>query len=290
MIEGAHLAGFDWATFRLFTDWVRRGLLDIGTNVGKGEGGGRGARYLWPEDQFQLFLVLLRYRPTVKNVAGLCNFPVGNWLYGGDDCVPLRQVRRALLTWWARTSRTTWDRSHAVARELVRSLAPEGATRAQRRELRELALWIIESGQPDREALAGMIAELARVCPLSVFGGFKGTAQDLANGIVSMMVAMTRYEELTDGMFLEARFRLRSAALSYVIEYPQLLANPDNAIATLEQPTLEWLFNGACKQLLLGLGMQLIAVDEHRDLGPVDLTPWDSPPMILESLPMRPTT
>jgi hypothetical protein len=114
--------------------------------------------------------------------------------------------------------------------------SPEGATRAQRREIRELALGIIESGVPDRQDLAVLITELQRVGPLSGFAAFRGTPRDLANGIVSMMVAMTRYEELTDGIFLEARFRLRSAALSYVLEYPQLLANPDAAGTVLEQP------------------------------------------------------
>ncbi len=90
----------------------------------------------------------------------------------------------------------------------------------------------------------------------------------VVDGMWSMAVAMERYGEIDDGMFLEARARLAPIILNYAQQWPQLSLDPIYGKA-FEQPTWEFFINRSCSQLLIGLGLQFLAQDDGRSLGPV---------------------
>src|SRR5689334_1712348 len=122
MVEQAADAGYR-VTERLVTDWANQGLLDHGERVPNPNG--RGAYYVWPDNQRDLFLTLLAKRPALKAVATLATIPVSIWLYWGDEWIGLPQVRRALDTWVGEVAHPrSLVRTRAHAQSIVRSLAP----------------------------------------------------------------------------------------------------------------------------------------------------------------------
>jgi hypothetical protein len=136
LVKAAKDAGFT-ASGRLITDWVTLGLLDRATKRGLGKG--KGTSSTWPEEQRNLFLVLVEKRETVKRIATLCNIPVGIWLWWGDRYVPTRQARRALETWaHVRERADSWRAALETANELVGRFAADDATKAARQDLVEL--------------------------------------------------------------------------------------------------------------------------------------------------------
>jgi hypothetical protein len=289
MVAVAKKAGFSKVSERLVTDWVTLGLLDEATRSRRGKGGGRGARYEWPESQRDLFVTLLGKRPEAKSRAAMCAIPVGIWMYWGDRWVPLRQVRIALRTWWDRPGRVGWKRTLGAARLVVDTFAPPGTSRAVKSDLRELIAGALENHCFPREEITIVVQSfLDAKSSDSRWGPFRQEASELVDGMWSMAVAIDRYDEITTGTFYEARSRLRSVAMSYVAEWPTLSRDPVYG-HSFEQPTWSFFINHAPPQLLAGLGLQLLAKDDQRPLGPVALSRWEKPPEILARLPISET-
>src|SRR6516165_7928534 len=119
LVSEAHRAGNPNATRRLARSWVGLGLLDE-SEKGPSRGRGRGIPRYWSEHQKDLFLLLLRNQAGgARRTETLCNIPVSWWIYRGDPFVPLRQAKRALRTWFAKTRRESWQRSTHSALELI---------------------------------------------------------------------------------------------------------------------------------------------------------------------------
>jgi hypothetical protein len=287
LVATARKNGFDDISERLVTDWVAAGLLSRPERVTRGKGEGRGARYEWPETQRDLFLTLLAKRCEVKSQAGLCVVPVGVWMYWGDNWIPLAQVRRALKTWWDRVGRATEDRKAQAARQVVDTFAPAGTPRETKTRVRELIIGGLEQEVFPREELTVEIEQLllARSSD-GRFGMHRSRAEELVDGMWAMWVAMDTYDELTDGMFIEARARLRAITLSYATEWPGLRGDPAWG-RFLERPTWEFLINRSCGQLLTGLGLQVLAARDERHLPPAPVANWRRPPPTLANLPLR---
>jgi hypothetical protein len=287
MVKAAREAGFGDVSERLVTDWASKGLLDRPHRTQRGKGNGRGAFYEWPETQRDLFLTLLSKRPEVKGVTTLCQIPVGVWLYWGDQWVPLRQVRLALPTWWSTAGRTGWDRSLSIARQVVDTMAPSDMPRKAKAELRELVAGALDGGVFPRDLISSTIqAAFNHKSPAGTYGPFEQRATQVVDGMWSMVVAMQHYDELTDGMFLEAKARLEPIILNYVQQWPVLSQDPIYG-PTYEQPTREFFINRSCSQLLIGLGLQILANADGRSLGPVNLRPSKPLNKALEGLPLR---
>jgi hypothetical protein len=271
MVAAAREAGLGAVSARLVTDWESKGLLDRPERKSHGKGGGRGAAYVWPDNQRDLFLTLLAKRSSVKSIAGLCVIPVGIWLYWGDDWVPLRQVKVALQTWWKRAGRTGWDDTLDSARLVVKTMAPPGTPRAITTELRELIAGALEEGVFPREAITELIQQLLDRGPGNgEYGRFSQRSNEIVDGMWSMVVAMQHYDEVTDGMFYEARARLKPIILNYARDWPELSLDPLYG-KSFEHPTWEFLINRSCSQLLVGLGLQLHAIEDGRSLGPIEI-------------------
>src|SRR5260370_18468065 len=96
LVGGDAGAGYE-IPIRLIRDWTQAGLLDRPRKRPAGRGRGS-SQALYPANQRKLLLTLLSKRPG-NGISSLARIPVGIWMYWGDDYVPLRQARRAMLTW-----------------------------------------------------------------------------------------------------------------------------------------------------------------------------------------------
>jgi len=286
MVKAAREAGNSDVSERLVTDWVSLGLLDQPTRVSRGKGRGPGANYEWPESQRDLFLTLLAKRDEATSRAAMCAIPVGVWMYWGDDWIPLRQVRLALRTWWDRPGRSRWKRSADGARLVIDTIAPAGTPRAFKSEVRELITAALENDVFPREELTQALEQLlVNRSSDGRFGPARSTAAEIVDGMWSMAVATYNYDLITDGMFYEARSRLLPIMLSYINEWPTLSKDPVYG-RSYEQPTWSFLINQSCPQLLAGLGLQLIAMNDQKPLGPIPMHHWGRLPNELRTLPV----
>ena len=279
LVEEARAAGFAEAKERLITDWVELGLLDEGERRGRGKGGGRGAHYEWPDKQKDLFLALLQQRRGMKGVKGLASLPVAVWMYWGDDWIELRQVRKALRTWWSGAGEfRSRKRVEDNARMIVDAFSGSTGSRTTRMELQRVLADALDQRKFDMEQITPLVQDLLSSGPgKGSWGPFGFTAAEMVDGLRAMSFAIDGYEQISDGMFYEMRARHRQTVLAYLRDRPALANDPTYG-SWFNEPDLEVWVNRACHDLLLELGLRMIANKEHRQLPPVELTPWTGPP------------
>jgi len=98
LLTQARARGFT-VTKETIKEWVEQGLL----GESQREWPGHGSVAKWPQEQLDLFLLLLEHRQRERDkvrLGHLCNVPVWRWLYWGElGGVSLKQVRRAMGTW-----------------------------------------------------------------------------------------------------------------------------------------------------------------------------------------------
>jgi hypothetical protein len=287
MVDEAARAGHGRVSRRLVSDWADQGLLGDPRRTSRGVGGGRGARYEWSEAQCRLFLLLLERRktlPAMGGLGGLCDIPVGFWLYWAVDWIEIDQVQRALATWWRRTSSTNEDTSLAQARKFVHSFVPKGAPREATNALRDELQESMRRGRFDADKLK----RLAAAALVRSGGRSKWMTQDPSGAIDAMLstvTAMERYDEATPADFLYARARLRRIAGDYVRLWDELHGRPGGE--AFETPTWEFFTTNSCRHLITGIGEQLRAQRGGRRLPAVDLVPANTIPVEFTILPIR---
>ncbi len=284
LVEEALKAGFK-VSDALIADWVEQGLLGKPARMSRGKGKGPGARYEWSEAQCRLLLLLLDKRKTLPAIGGLCDIPVGFWLYWAVDWIEVEQVKRALPTWWKRASSTNEDKSLEQARKFVRSYVPKGAPRAASSALRDELQDAMRSGSYDRDRLKELAeAVLAR-------GGqrpkvpYQKDASGTVDDMLSMVTAMTNYGDATTGDFVLVRARLRRIAGDYVRDWHELRQGPGGA--AFEAPSWEFFTTNSCRHLITGIGQQLRAKHEGWRMPPIEPVPPNSIPYEFQFLPIR---
>jgi hypothetical protein len=284
MVEEARDAGFK-VTKRLVTDWADLGLLAHPDRVSRGKGAGTGARYVWPDSQRDLFITLLRKRPTVTALASLAVVPVSVWLYWGDDWIELPQVRRALKTWTATVGKQrSLQRAQAHARDAVRRIA---GTRSRTRAQRELedaitdALW---NRKMDRTKVEPLVRQVFDETSTQTCGPFHWGADAFMNYLEVNFIAADNLDKFTDGDFYEARARQRQHILEYAQQRDVLQARVAFG-RWFEDPNLEMIVNQSCWHLLTNLGGRVLAKRNGVALEPVQLATWTRPPDELMRLP-----
>ena len=276
MADGGRKAGFGDVSERLVTDWAGMGLLDQADRVGRGKGGGTGARYEWPDNQLDLFLALLSKRSQVKRVQGLCVIPVAVWLYLGTNAVPLRQARVTLQTWWQAAGEVgRLGRSQKAARVVVDAFAPKSRSDTKTR-LREAVSDSIFQGRFDGAQILPLVSKLLQDTQHGTWGPFAFTPNETVRGMQAMVEAINRYNELDDEIFEAVRERQRYSMHLYMRDYPQLVRHPTFG-SWFENPDLQFLFNNSCHHLLLGLGLTLLSLDEGAQLQPIPSIQWRTP-------------
>jgi hypothetical protein len=230
--------------------WVTYGLLDLGSQRGRGQG--RGALFQWPHNQLELLLVLLKKHKEVTRSRVLLNIPVGIWLYWGDDFVPLRQVRRAMASWADTGKRRAKHPWQSMARRIVDSVADP----ASRRPDRELAADLIVELVRDRKS---EVADLGEV--LAGVVGMKDPAaftdgERVAQLLLAQASALTELPRLPDEVFVWARAFLLLGQGTYGTDHAQLAKDPRFG-ALHEAPSFEGFVQRACNHLVSALGLYL---------------------------------
>ena len=280
MVEAAREAGFR-VSARLVTDWTHLGLLDQPQRVPRGRGNGRGALYLWPDNRLGLFLALLGHRRNGSDIVRLCAVPVGTWLLWGDEWVSLAQVKRALRTWaggWEKHF-STEERTLTYARAAVNGLAAPSATRESKRKLREAIHDNLRSNRFEHEAIAPLVRNVVDPGRSGrAHGPFGMTADDAGRFVGVMLRGVAALGTATDDALIEARARYRVFLLDYLRDRPELMAKHPTFASWFEEPTMELLFNRACKDVVMYLGMMQLAEHEGSVLLPVTAVTWSRPP------------
>ncbi len=278
MVKAAKEAGHGDVSERTITDWAQRGLLDHPTRTRRHKGGGRGAFYEWPEGQKDLLLSILEHRSEQKQIAKLCVIPVGIWLYWGDQWVPTHQARSALRTWWAGTGeRPSQDTALQNARMICDVFAPKETPRKLRTQLRDVIEESIYSGRFDDAAIRDSVDQIFGANGVAGWGPYGHDAEVVADGIRAMSLAIMRYDELTEGYFVEVRARLRITAMSYMRDYPRLAADQTFGNMFEDLNILSFVMR-SCNDVLLSLGLRLIAEDKKFAIGQPPLLRWTRPP------------
>jgi len=277
MIEEADGAGFGRLSPSLISDWVKIGLLDNPDRVPRPPGQGRGALYLWPDHQRDLFLSLLKHRPGGNDIGRLLPIPVSVWLFWGDDFgVSISQVRRA-LTSWSRSYQNhyaTEDRSLAYARLAVNGLAGPKASREDKRLLREALTDALNQNDWDQDRIAPLA--LAVVDPGALgrsFGPFAMSPAEVISYLGSMIRGLSVLDEASDGMLLEVRARHREFISWYMRDWASRRSEPSFG-DWFEEPTLDFIISGSCRDVVRHLGGMDIARQSGQDLPPVQLGTW----------------
>jgi hypothetical protein len=245
---------------RLITDWVEKGLLDR-PDV-RGLGRGRGTIATWPEEQLQLFLLLLSKRPEIKRTATLCNIPVALWLIYGDRYAPLRQVRRALATWGAAYTTVKHGRAERTSLELLDQVAHPDAEESDRLRFELLITRAAQTGDLDREQFARVAARVVDPHQTGIARGPFGML-DTDALIRTLDLRLTGLANLDapDETYEQARLLYSSAGAA-----DARVRDPQAAQAAFIEPTLspritksslDAAVNEACLDLITTLGLMI---------------------------------
>lgn len=246
LLAEANAAGTP-ASGRLITDWLEQGLLDHPRRRGLGRG--KGVVGAWPEDQRELFLVLLSHRSRgVKRLVALCNVPVTVWLdsEGLDrDYVPLRQVRRCLATW--ASYRTGSARAaRRAAEQLITQWGAQPVSRRARRSLIDAVSRATGGAKLDR----GALLDAARHAFAS-----ERLAELWTATVEARFAAIEQLDEIDDQTFEAARLEVNRSAAAY--GQRQLGATTGDARRQRATEVVNELANNACVSLVTALGFEL---------------------------------
>ncbi len=278
MLQAARDAGYKNVSKRLLIDWTELGLLDTPERTGRGPGGGSGSRFEFPDAQRELFLSILQHRGGLKHVAGLASLPVSAWLYWGDEWVPLRQVRKALMTWWGRGGHLqSLRKTRDLAERFVDVLVADQASKAKRKRLVDEITSSMDSQHYDVAKITPLVEDVLASLPGGHWGPFQMGTQEAVDLLRAMSVAIEHYDEFSDGAFYEARARIRQNALAYFRDQPQMTEHRVWG-HWFNEMSFQDLINRACADLLISLGFMRIAIDYGRTLPTIELQRWTRPP------------
>lgn len=272
MVADAATRGYE-ASLRLIRDWTRRGLLDNPQKRPAGKGHGS-AQALYQASQRNLLLTLLHHR-SGNNISSLARIPVGIWMYWGEEYVPLRQARRALMTWLG-DPRVSRQRAAETARAILGQIASPHATAQARRELLDAITWANWTGKPDFDRIERAIRAvfepdyktLRRAIGHISAPVMTDAMIGVAKARLTAVTALTR-GQVTDAALIQARDSHLFAYAEYASRQPLLAAfSPPGTPQMYERVTGEEALNNCCRHLLSAIGLEIMypADAEHLRL------------------------
>jgi len=264
LVADAAANGFT-VTSRRIRDWTEHGLLDHPQRRPAGKGHGS-APALYPASQRNLLLTLLHHRPG-NHIDGLARVPVGIWMYWGDDWVPLRQARRALMTWLGESRINNKQRARDAARAILGQIDSPAATPKARRELLDVLTWVNYTGDPDfnrvEEAIRAVFEPDYRQQLRKAVG--HPSAPFMTDSMIGVTKArLTAVKALKDGnvtdeALIQARDAHVFAYAEYVAKQPFLaFASPPGPGQLYAPITAEDTLNNCCGHLLSAIGMEIM--------------------------------
>jgi hypothetical protein len=261
------------ATARLIRDWTEAGLLDRPQKRPSGKGHGS-APALYSANQRSLLLTLLHHRPG-NNIASLARIPVAIWMYWGEEWVPLRQARRALvrflgdptsLTYAQDAKRASKVRSEAVARAILGQLDNPAATTRARQDLLDAVTDAAYTGEADlkrlelafREVFEPGNSKIRRAtghpsAPLTIDGMI-----GLVEARVAAVTALTT-ANVSDEALISARDAHVFNYAEYATKQHLLAASMPAGTRHLYEPvTAEDTLSNCCGHLLTAIGLEIL--------------------------------
>jgi hypothetical protein len=263
MVADAAASGY-MATARLIRDWTEQGLLDYPQKRPAGKGHGS-APALYPASQRNLLLTLLQKRPGT-NIRSLARIPVGIWMYWGEDYVPIRQARRALMT-WVGDPRASKQRAQESARAILGQIDSPEATNRARRELLDVLTQAGYTGRPDFERMERAIRNVFEPDYRQHIRKAIGhpSAPVMTDSMIRVMKArLTAVTELTvgnvtDEALIQARDSHLFAYADYAARQPFLAATSPPGAPQLYAPvTAEDTLSNCCGHLLSAIGLEIM--------------------------------
>lgn len=251
---------------RLVRDWSERGLLDYPTRRAAGKGHGSKPA-LYTANQRMLFLALLDKRVD-SGIRSLARMPVWLWMYWGDDYVPLRQARRAFMT-WLDDPRVSKQRAKETARAILGQLDHPAATDKARRELVDLLTGIGYTGKVDFDQLDRAVRAVFQPGSVRIERALGHpsapiTAESVVGVIRARLAAIKQLHanQVSDSLFIQARQAQLITFAEYTQQQPTFAASAPQHLADIyEPPTAEMALNGCCSHLLTTIGMHICYPD-----------------------------
>lgn len=274
-------------TTRKIRYWTTRGLLDYPEERRPRNGHGSD-QALYPATQRRLLQSLVR-KPRGLPIRTLAQFPVWVWMYGGDEFVPTRQARRALMTalgfridlrkepsvvTWARP---TLESARDTARRIDSEIASVQATDTARTKLRRLLTHVYWSGRiDDHQALEEAIRDVfePEYAGLIHFHKEIGhpsapfTTQTLINETRAQLTAINALKagKVTDQDLTQARDAHPFAQQEWVRWQSVLATASPPGSQMYPSITPEDMLNKCCGWLLREVARQIMEPDVAEDL------------------------
>ena len=264
LVQDAAAAGYG-ASARLVRDWTAKGLLDAPQR--RPSGRGKGSRpALYSPSQRMLFLTLLHHRQQAS-IPGLARIPVALWLYFPTASVPSTQAQRSFTTWVA-DPRSSLSEARRLAAETTSQLTSPKASVSSRRTLEAFLANIAYRGKLDNEAaLRNAIRDVFEPdfgCISRSLG--HPSAPLSTDAVVDIIRAKIEGMRLVSGELISAADFERAGHLQrettaeYVRDHPSMAAEPwGQPVALYEVPSVQWLVEQSCSQLLTIIGMRSLS-------------------------------
>lgn len=255
LVTEAYSHGFEGALDRTFKVYVGAGLLARAHSPGRGRGHGR-TTGTWNDAQRRLWLDLLLGRKNGYSVRELTNAVVWMWFTGGDDAVPIAQVRKALGTWVG--PRGKWG-TRAGARDVAKRALAEvdnpNARPIERQRLRKIVEDAAWCGKVDRDQLrdvAHTINKRAQRPPEQA--QFLFDPDQLADLFDTRIKILTQLDTIPDEWFHRARTLNTRGLQWYQTTVAQAASDPHLARHT---PPIDWVerSSDSCNTLLTYFGL-----------------------------------
>ena len=270
LIADAARAGHQ-VTARLVRDWTQVGLLDQPRKRPAGRGRGS-SQALYAANQRELLLTLLSKRPS-NGIGSLARIPVGIWMYWGDEYVPLRQARRALLAWLG-NPRVSLRRARETTKTIVGQLDNPTATPTARRELRNVLAEISHTGQLDEDRLERAAFDVfePHVSQIRRALGHPAAPLMVDSFIGAIKARVTAVTHLTDNrvsdeVFYQARHSHLMTYAEYAVRQPVFaISTPPQSPDMYEPVTAQTALNECCIHLLTTIGLEIIYPERAAQL------------------------
>ena len=268
-------------TARLIRDWTEHGLLDKPQKRPAGKGHGSEPA-LYTANQRNLLLTLLHHRPG-NSISSLARIPVAIWMYWGEEWVPLRQARRALMrylgdpaskTYAQDARRASKDRARAVAQAILGQLDNPAATPRARRELLAAVADAAYTGEPDLDRLDRAYRDVFEPGADTIR---KATGHPSAPFTVDAMTGLTEARlaavtaltagTVTDEALVSARDAHVFAYAEYAAKQHLLAATAPAGTGHLYEPvTAGDTLSNCCGHLLTAIGLEILHPGTARQL------------------------
>jgi hypothetical protein len=251
-------------TTRMIRDWAQIGLLDYPQKRPAGKGHGS-RQALYSANQRMLFVALLSKRAEGNGIASLARVPVWLWLYWGDDYVPLRQARRAFMTWLG-DPRASKERARATAREVLGQFDHPDATPRARRELLTELTDIAYNGRLDVDRLEHAVRSVFEPGHSQIRRALGHpeapvTADSMIHLAHARMTAVQCLNagKVTDDAFRRARQMHLVHFADYAARQPYYAASAPQHLKDLYEPAnAQNALNDCCNHLLTVIGLRIL--------------------------------